>query len=455
MKKSTTKKIITGGVLLIVLAAIIFVGIRLSSKKAPEAGEQAVAAMVNGEPLYAREVESKYERLPPQVKPLITPEAFLNETINALLLVQEAKRQGISVPDEEISRAMDELESQAPSQEEFEKLVVQQGFTLDEVRGQLHDQLLVNKLLNQSIMSQLDISDSRIEDYYKANSGEFTASGDRIFVSHILAGSKEAASDVLQRLKKGGDFKKLAKELSLDKSSGERGGFLGLLPKGVSFPDFEAAAFALEEGELSEPVETPFGFHIIRREKDTLSVADAREQVEQTLKLEMMNTALKTYLSQLRANAHIEIIGEGEKAPEQAPITPEAIKTPEAITFIDTGKDICKKGGLPAIYFFSKSTCGACRELEGPFREALASFEGKAAAYRWELDTGDNLLSDDAEKGIPGDALAAFKEGNPKLQVPFFNFGCRYTRVGKAYKAGADELAEFTKILTLVVESNG
>ena len=455
MKKSTTKKIITGGVLLVVLAAIIFVGIRLSSKKAPEAGAQTIAAMVNGEPLYAQEVESKYERLPPQVKPLIAQEVFLNETINALLLVQEAKRQGISVPDEEISRAMDELESQAPSQEEFEKLVAQQGFTLDEVRGQLHDQLLVNKLLNQSIMSQLDISDSRIEDYYKANSEDFIASGDSIFVSHILAGSKDAALEVLQSLKKGGDFKKLAMTLSLDKASGARGGFLGQLPKGVSFPDFETAAFSLKEGELSQPIETPFGFHIIRREKNTLSVADAREQIEQTLRLEMMNTALKTYLAQLRANANIEIIAEGEKAPEQAPIIQEAIKEPEAITFIDTGKDICIKGGLPVIHFFTKSTCGACSELDGPFREALAPFEGKAAAYQWELDTGDDLLSDDAEKGIPGDALAAFKEGNPKLQVPFFNFGCRYTRVGKAYKGGADEQAEFTNILTLVVESNG
>ena len=132
----------------------------------------------------------------------------------------------------------------------------------------------------------------------------------------------------------------------------------------------------------------------------------------------------------------------------------ETIDT-DASSFIDTGKEICKKGGLPSIYFFSKSTCAVCRELDGPFREALGFFDGKVAAYRWELDTGDNLLSEEIENGIPGEALAAFKEGNPKLQVPFFNVGCRFTRIGKAYKDGADEQAEFKKMLTLVAEING
>ncbi|AIF82503.1 parvulin-like peptidyl-prolyl isomerase [Candidatus Nitrososphaera evergladensis SR1] len=87
----------------------------------------------------------------------------------------------------------------------------------------------------------------------------------KIKCSHILVQKQSEALAVLERLKKGESFSKLAQELSQDRGSGKRGGDLGYFAKGVMVKPFEEAAFKLEKGQLSEPVKTEFGYHIIKR----------------------------------------------------------------------------------------------------------------------------------------------------------------------------------------------
>ncbi|HET8858288.1 MAG TPA: peptidylprolyl isomerase [Nitrososphaeraceae archaeon] len=90
-------------------------------------------------------------------------------------------------------------------------------------------------------------------------------SSNKIKCLHILLKKQTEALMVLDRLKKGESFSNLAKELSIDKASGKRGGDLGFFRKGMMVKPFEDVAFKLEKGQISEPVKTEFGYHIIKR----------------------------------------------------------------------------------------------------------------------------------------------------------------------------------------------
>lgn len=90
-------------------------------------------------------------------------------------------------------------------------------------------------------------------------------SSNKIKCLHILVKKNSEALMVLDRLKNGESFTNLAKELSIDKASGKRGGGLGFFRKGMMVKPFEDVAFRLEKGQISEPVKTEFGYHIIKR----------------------------------------------------------------------------------------------------------------------------------------------------------------------------------------------
>ena len=90
-------------------------------------------------------------------------------------------------------------------------------------------------------------------------------SSNKIKCLHILLKKNSEALMVLDRLKNGESFTNLAKELSIDKASGKRGGDLGFSRKGMMVKQFEDVAFRLEKGQISEPVKTEFGYHIIKR----------------------------------------------------------------------------------------------------------------------------------------------------------------------------------------------
>ncbi|HEY9399650.1 MAG TPA: peptidylprolyl isomerase [Nitrososphaeraceae archaeon] len=88
---------------------------------------------------------------------------------------------------------------------------------------------------------------------------------DKIKCSHILVNKQSEALSIIERLKKGESFDKLAKEYSIDRGSGKRGGDLGFFGRGIMVRAFEIASFKLEKNQISEPVKTEFGYHIIKR----------------------------------------------------------------------------------------------------------------------------------------------------------------------------------------------
>jgi thiol-disulfide isomerase/thioredoxin len=129
-------------------------------------------------------------------------------------------------------------------------------------------------------------------------------------------------------------------------------------------------------------------------------------------------------------------------------------------SFIDTGKQICKENGKPVIYLFSTTWCPHCNWIKDVFDKVAKDYvkKGKIVAYHWQLDTGDNTLTEEVENSVPQKDEAIYNEFNPSGSIPTFVFGCRYYRIGNAYEREGDagkekEEKEFRKIIEVLIKS--
>lgn len=135
---------------------------------------------------------------------------------------------------------------------------------------------------------------------------------------HILVKTEEDAFEVIERINRGGDFADLAKEMSTG-PSGPQGGDLGYSPKGQMVPEFEKAAFALKKGEVSDPVKTQFGWHVIKLEDKRMSKPPSFDEVKGSMKSGMVRQKAIEVITSLRQDAKIDILDEDvKKAIEEA-----------------------------------------------------------------------------------------------------------------------------------------
>jgi peptidyl-prolyl cis-trans isomerase C len=154
---------------------------------------------------------------------------------------------------------------------------------------------------------------------------------EEISASHILVDTEDKAKELKAKLAAGGDFAQLAKENSTDTGSKEQGGALGYFGRGQMVPEFEGAAFKLEKGQISDPVHTNFGWHIIRvddkRKKEPPSFAAVKDTIMNSLIVRKAQDAA----TEMRGKAQIEYVDadikkqveeQKNKKPEQAPGAP-------------------------------------------------------------------------------------------------------------------------------------
>ena len=136
--------------------------------------------------------------------------------------------------------------------------------------------------------------------------------------------AKAKAESIRKRIAGGEDFAKIAKEESDDTSSGEKGGDLGEFKKGMMVPPFETAAFALKPGELSEPVLTPFGYHIIQVQTHTVkTLADVKPEILAKLKPDVARKAVADLTDRTKVDISDSFFG---PAPPAAPVAPTPTK---------------------------------------------------------------------------------------------------------------------------------
>jgi len=166
------------------------------------------------------------------------------------------------------------------------------------------------------------------DDQLKAAYAEKAAAAkgkEEVRASHILVATEAEAKKLYEQIKKGADFDKLAKEKSTDKGSGANGGDLGWFTRDKMVPEFADAAFKLKKGDVSEPVKSEFGWHIIKLEdRRPLQIASF-DDMKESLKGELANKAVQAYVETLLKKADIKYYGaDGKEKTFSTSLTPLA-----------------------------------------------------------------------------------------------------------------------------------
>jgi parvulin-like peptidyl-prolyl isomerase len=298
--------------------------------------QDEVAATVNDEEIMKAELDAQVEKLQEQYPQMFEgadaearlldfQQRLLDNMINSELIRQAAEEMGVDVSDSDIDEQIEELRAGFETEEQFDEALAQAGMDLEALETQIADQLLTEALLAE-LVSDADVAEEDIKAYYDANTAQFTEEA-AVHASHILfdPDDKATAEEVLAEVNAGGDFAALAKEYSKDPVSADNGGDLGW-PSTPYVPEFQAAADALEVGEVSALVETTYGWHIIRleerRDSRQKELDEVREQIEQILVQQDNADAYQVFLNDLRDEAEIVILIPGLEIDPEAALDP-------------------------------------------------------------------------------------------------------------------------------------
>ena len=291
-----------------------------------------VAARVNGRPVSLDEldkvVESNKQRyaaqgmqLSPEQESMLKQQV-LDGLVMREVLEQEAGRLSVSVTDDEFRAVIAEFQSQFPDEATFELILQQQGYTRAQFEVELRRQMVIEKLIEREAFGAIVVSAEDTRAFYNENT-EIFEQPEQIAARHILFSTQDMTSDaeradarrradeVRARIVAGGDFAQMAREYGEDPTA-EQGGDLGLFGRGMMVPPFEEAAFALQVGEVSQVVETQFGYHLIQVTEKVAAQTHAYEavadRIEAYLLEELRNEAAQSYVMGLREAANVETL---------------------------------------------------------------------------------------------------------------------------------------------------
>jgi len=234
-----------------------------------------------------------------------TPEYKALQTQAMQYLVQQAKyRQkaddlDVKVSDKEIDARLKQVKQQyfGGSEEQYKKNLKTQGLTDEQVRAEIENQLISEKIYDK-VTEDVKVSDADIAAYYNDHKKDYKVAQSRD-VRHILVGPKALATKLRAQLANGGSWAALAKKYSKDPSSKDTGGKL-TVRKGETVPEFDKTAFSLKKNQISQPVKTQYGYHIIEALSDvkpagTTPLKDVKEQIRQQLLQEKRQAAIRTW----------------------------------------------------------------------------------------------------------------------------------------------------------------
>ena len=328
-----------GIALMVAVSGIVFAGggRERSDDEAPAAGQETriavgdAVARVNGELLARDEFDTlvadtvtRYEAqggqsLTDEQRQLVQRQV-LDTMITRAVLEQEIAQRGIAVDEEAVDAALQQFKSQFPSETAYTLALEEQGLTEGEFLPELRFQLDVEELLQTVVYEGLVVDEAEMTSFYTENPQFFTRD-EQVAARHIIfttegdeddearATMRTALEALREEIIAGADFAEVAREHSQGPSA-PNGGDLGTFGRGQMVPEFEAAAFALEEGAISEVIETSFGYHIVqvtqRIPAETLSYEDAAENIRAYLTQDKRNTEAQGYVDGLRTSAEVE-----------------------------------------------------------------------------------------------------------------------------------------------------
>lgn len=258
-------------------------------------GKEAVAS-VNGTDISKDELYNELVTLGGQ--------ATLENMITMELVDQAASDANVTVTEEDVNAELETLKTQYGGEEAFNMALAQSGMTLDALKKNMDLQVKMRKILEP----QTEVTDEQISTYYEENKASF-ATPEQVKASHILVETKEEADAIKKELDGGADFATLAKEKSTDTASAANGGDLGFFGEADMVEPFSKAAFSMEIDEISEPVQSDYGYHIImktdHKEATNPTLEDKKEEIRTILVDQQIGELSSTWMTDLRSNAEI------------------------------------------------------------------------------------------------------------------------------------------------------
>ncbi len=247
-------------------------------------------------------------------------ERALDQAIGAKLLLDRAAELDMPVTKADVDNEIAKVVMQVGGEENFKKALAAQGVTEEAFRKELEKGARVNKLVEQACSEVPQPTEEEIASFYEAHKAEYVTPP-QVLCQHILVKAEEDALPeiksaafekiraIRERIVSGGDFSEEAKKNS-DCPSGAEGGSLGWFSPGMMVPEFDAAAFGMKKGEVSDIVTTQFGYHIIYKADERVAaeqtLVDVHDQICDLLRHESRGRAMDAFVSELREKANIE-----------------------------------------------------------------------------------------------------------------------------------------------------
>jgi len=241
------------------------------------------------------------------------------QAIGAKLLLDEASKLDLPVSEAEIDAQVEKIVQQVGGREAFQAALAQQKTTEAAFRVQLKSGKRVDKLVEKAVAGVADPTEEEIQKHFEEHKGEYSV-GERVLAQHILitpdgdtdVSKREAKTkidSIRERVLGGKDFADEAAAHSMC-PSGKEGGSLGWFSRGMMVPEFDEAAFSMKDGDVSDVIETQFGYHIIYKtdheDAHEADFDDVREKIRDFIRHARRGEAVTAYVDELKAKAKIE-----------------------------------------------------------------------------------------------------------------------------------------------------
>jgi parvulin-like peptidyl-prolyl isomerase len=232
----------------------------------------------------------------------------LQAGMDRILFVQEAAKRGLEISAADVEQRLQRMRADWPA-EEFDALLSQRHQTLDELRAELRAQLVQERLFHELVYPRVAVTEEEIRAELDAHP-ELQQEPEQVHAAQIVVKELDQAKEIRAKLREGAKFADLARERSLS-ADAKDGGDLGWFPRGVMPPQFDAVAFSLGPGQISEVVTTDYGFHIFklleRRPARKKDLAAVRAEIERRLLRAKQEQAQTDFVTQLRSKAELRV----------------------------------------------------------------------------------------------------------------------------------------------------
>lgn len=259
----------------------------------------SAVATVNGEPISKSAFEDKLATSP-------GARNTLQQMVQEMLILQYAKKNNITITDDEVAKREDDLKANFPNGS-WDEMLKARGLSEDDVRQALREQIILDKAL----ANKVTVTPAQVKSYFDKNRAAFDKP-EQIKARHILVKDMATAQKVEAALKSGQNFTDVAKQYSIDPGSKDKGGELGFFRRGQMVPAFDQVAFTLKVGQISQPVKSPFGYHIIQVEAiqpaDKATLASATPRITDMLRQQQEAPLIQPFLQGLQQAAQIQVL---------------------------------------------------------------------------------------------------------------------------------------------------